>query len=572
MKELLAAARGMEPCDLVIKGGRVANVLSLEYEDADVAVKDGIIVGVGSGYSGKTEVDASGMVVIPGLIDGHLHIESTLLSPLEFARTVVPHGTTTVMPDPHEIANTCGLSGIEFMAREAELSPLDFFYGAPPCVPASPYETPREAMDEMTMMECLTRQICTHLGEMMNYPGIIDGDDGLWSRISAANGLVRTGHAPGLSGRDLNAYMLSGCDSDHECTEASEALEKLRRGAWVMMRYGAMMQDLKKVIKVILDDESRYSRCMAVSDDLSVGYLIHLGHMDCKVRLMIEMGVRPLIALALVTICPARYFRLWERGAIAPGMIADMALVDSLESCRASKVWKRGSLVAEGGKALFDTSFSTSRTLPSAHSAKLDFTENALRVKAEPGKRIRVITVKSGDPLTGEMIAEPKVAGGCVVQDTDRDILKLVSADKNTDSGRIAVGFINGFGMKHGAIAASVAHDAHNYIAVGADDKSIETAMSCIARHGGGVAVASGDKVMAELPLNIGGLMTDMSAEELSRKLDQLMASALALTTMVEHPFMVLSFLSLTVIPTLRLTDKGLIDLGRGGVMPLFVD
>lgn len=571
MKKLLAAARGDVPCDLLIRGGRIANTLSLEFEDADVAITDGVIVGVGQGYTGTTEVDASGCILIPGMIDGHLHIESTMLSPAMFAAAVLPLGTTTVMPDPHEIANTCGTSGIEYMWRDSLRTPLDIYFAAPSCVPASPFETPREELDAASMIETCERGWTTHLGEMMNFPGVIGGDDAVWSKITAARHLVRTAHLPNVSGRDLCAYLLSGCDGDHESNFPGEALEKLRRGVWLMLREGATEHNLRETAQVILDDEARHARCMAVSDDLTAAYILEHGHMDHKLRLMIGAGIRPLVALALVTINPANYFRLYDRGAIAPGRIADIALVDSLEACNVQKVWKRGKLVAEGGKPRFTMTTSTNADLPEFNVQTVKTTPDAYRVEAVPGKNIRVIGALQGTVLSETVIAAPKVEAGFVVSDTDCDIVKMVVVEKNRGTGRTAIGFVKGFGIKRGAIASSVAHDAHNFVAIGVDDESIATAMNALFENRGGLVTALGDKVTASLPLPIGGLMSDLDAPALSRELIHILASAKELGTSIPQPFMTMSFLSLSVIPELKLTDRGYVNLAEGGIVGLFV-
>lgn len=572
MNKKLEAARGNIKSDLVIKGCRIANVLSLDFEEADVAVKDGIIVGVGSDLVGKKTVDASGKLLIPGMIDGHLHIESTMLSPCEFARAVAPNGTTTVMPDPHEIANTCGLAGIEFMCREAFTSPIDFFFGAPSCVPASLYETPRKHLDEITLMECFARGLCTHLGEMMNYPGVISGNQEVWAKIVSAHNSVRTGHMPGLSGRDLCSYLLSGCDSDHEITTLDEAREKLRRGVWVMMREGASSNELSDIIGLVVEDEARYSRCMAVSDDLTASYLINSGHMTPKIKLMIKAGVRPIVALAMVTITPAQYFRLYDRGAIAPGYIADMALVDSLEECTVSHVWKRGQLIAENGKPLFESAEPIITSLPKFKPAKIRQTVDSIRVDAHGDGEIRVIGVNSRLITTRELHFVPKVKDGAVVSDVEHDILKVVVVEKNKGSGRTAVGFVKGIGLREGAIASSVAHDAHNFIVIGADDESIITALDWLVENNGGVAVVRGDKIIEAMPLPIGGLMSRMDANSVADEIDRLIAAAQKeLGTTLPQPFMTMSFLSLSVVPELRITDKGYIDLANGGVVPLYV-
>ena len=571
MKKILAAARGEAPCDLVIRNGRIANVLSMEYEDADIAVSDGIIVGIGSGYEGEETVDASGSVLIPGMIDGHLHIESTMLAPATFASMVLPLGTTTIMADPHEIANTCGLPGIEFMWRESLRTPLDVFLGAPSCVPASSFETPLQEIGPLQMMDCYHRNWCSHLGEMMNFHGVVEGDLELWGKIAAARDMVKTAHLPSVTGRDLCTYLISGCDSDHESNFLDEAKEKLRRGVWLMMREGATERNLEDLLPLILEDEARFARCMAVSDDLSASHILYNGHMDHKVRLMIEAGLRPLVALALVTINPAQYFRLWDRGAIAPGKIADIVMVNSLEECRAMKVWKRGKLAADGGKPLFVTFAPMTVELPKMNAFSIVIKESAFTVKAERGRDIRVIQLMPGKVLTKEAIVTPKEENGFLVSDCERDIIKTAVVEKNKGTGRTAVGFVSGFGLKRGAIASSVAHDAHNFIAIAADDRSLVTAMNYLVQNGGGLVAVDGDDIIASLSLPIGGLMSLMEPNELARALVRMSAAASDLGVTVPHPFMALSFMSLSVIPELKLTDKGYVNLQQGGARELFV-
>ncbi|MDR3331277.1 MAG: adenine deaminase [Synergistaceae bacterium] len=572
MRNLLSAARGETPCDLVIRGGRVANVLSMEYETEDIAIKDGIIVGLGAGYSGAEIVDAAGSVLMPGMIDGHLHIESTMLTPAAFASVVVPLGTTTVMPDPHEIANTCGVKGIEFMWRDSLRTPLDSYFAAPSCVPASGFETPYQEIGALRVMECFDRGLCTHLGEMMNFPGVISGDGDVWAKIAGARGLVRTAHAPNVSGRDLCAYLISGCDGDHESNFAEEALEKLRRGMWVMLREGATESNMGDLLPMILADEARFSRCMAVSDDLTADYILSYGHMDHKIRLMVEMGVRPLIAAAMVTINPANYFRFWDRGAIAPGRMADIVMVSSLEECRAIKVWKHGELVAENGRALFTADMPSKIDLPRSRGLKTPPCEASFRIQERPGRDIRVISAKPGSVLTKELIVHPTVRDGLVVSDVERDILKLVVMEKNRGTGRTVTGFVNGFGLKRGAIGSSVAHDAHNFIVMGADDESIMTALKYLAEHGGGLVAADKDEVISSLQLPIGGLMSELDPHDLSRAMTEITKTAQdRLGAAITQPFMTMSFLSLSVIPELKLTDQGYVKISEGGTLGLFV-
>ncbi len=563
-------ARKRRPSDLVIRGARIANVFTHLYEEMDLAIASGRIVGIGHGYEGHEVVDARGTVLIPGMIDGHVHIESTMLTPSTFASAVVPLGTTAVMADPHEIVNTCGMKGLEFMAQEARMLPLDILLAVPSCVPASEFETPFEIIDATHIEQAFRRGWGNHLGEMMNYPGVIAGTPEVWSRVLASGYRVRTGHAPGVSGRDLNAYLLTECNSDHENNSAAEALEKARRGMWVMIREGATERNLDDVIELLRSKEWAFTRCMAVSDDLTARYLLEMGHMDRKLRALIKNKIPPFRALSMVTLNPSQYFRLWDRGAIAPGYLADVVMVDSIEQCHVQKVWKRGKLVAENGKPLFDFPPILGEAPVSNRGFEAPSREQ-LVVQASENAFVRVIIVQPGKVTTDYAEHQAKVVDGYAVPDPNRDLAQLVVADKNTCSGRVAIGFAQGFGLKKGALASSVAHDAHNYIVVGTDTESIETGFRYLAENGGGIAVALKDQVLASLPLPVGGLMCLHSPQETADKLAEIDDAATQLGVTLPHPFMALSFLSLSVIPELKLTDKGYVDFTRGGALGLFV-
>ena len=566
----LPFARGDAPAELIIRQARVANVFSLEYEQVDVAVAKGIIVGVGDGYEGIETVDACGKVLIPGMIDGHLHVESTMLTPGRFAESVVPRGTSAVMADPHEMANVWGRAGITSMWENARDLPMDFFWGASSCVPASDFETCREPLEAAALTDLFEAGVCHHLGEMMNFPALIDGEDAVWDKLAAAKGRPLTAHSPRVSGKELCAYLLSGCLADHETTTYAEGLEKMRRGGWIMLRAGAAAFDLPALAPLVKENPARSSRCMVVSDDLTPTALEAEGHMDGKMRAMCRLGIDPLIALRMVTLTPAEYFRLPRRGGIAPGWVADMALVDSLESCRVEQVWKGGRLVARNGKLCSKPGksfFIGTTTSPPPVDAE------SIRVVAPADKKkIRVIGWNEGSLLTESLCLEPLIEKGYVVADPAQDVVKVIVQERNRNTGRVAVGFVKGLGLKFGALGASVAHDAHPYIVAGVDEPSILRALAWLRENGGGLVACVGERILATLPLPIGGLMSDSPPEEVAAALRNVDAAALEMGISGAHPCMALSFLSLSVIPSLKLTDQGYVDLSRGGLQELFVD
>ena len=580
MNKLPAVARGDIPADLVIKNAKIANVFTNEYELGDVAVFRGKVAGIGENYSGRITYDAGGRVLIPSLIDGHIHIEDTMLTPQNFAIEAAKHGTGTVFADPHEIANALGMSGLEFMFKASQNLPVDIFYGAPSCVPASELESPFDELDMLSVKEMFSRHLAHHLGEMMNFPAVISGDSEVWSKILTADsyGVPLTGHAPGVSGKALNAYLSSGISSDHECTDINEAREKLRRGMWLMLREGSTFRDLRKLLQLIKENPLNASRVMAVSDDITARYLTDTGHMDEKMRIMLQVSksekwLDPFTALRLVTLNPAEYFGLKDRGAIAPGKLADFALLDSDildESFSVSEVWKAGKLVMRY-KDTF-TMYDVEHTAPvlAVKTTRIPSTED-LRIKAS-GSNIRVIGINEGTAITTTLTMPPKISDGYVVPDTDRDIAKIVVLDRHHNSGRYAVGFVKGLGIKQGAIGSSIAHDAHNYVVAGMDDQSIASALKALAEMGGGVVCTFGGEVKASFALPIGGLMSYLDAESVCTELQKVEDAAQELGVRVGHPFMVMSFLCLSVIPELRITDLGYVDISDGGLKNLFVE
>ncbi len=569
-KNLLPYAMKEKPCDTVFRNARFANLYTMEIERADVAVKDGVIVGIGCGYEASEEIDCSGGLLVPGFIEGHIHVESTMMAPRAFAAALAPHGAATVMADPHEIANTCGMEGVRFMKRESEGLPLDIFYGAPSCVPASCFETPFEEIKAGGIAELLADGTCTHLGEMMNFPGVYLGDGEVWEKLEAAEGTVVTGHAPGVAGEQLSGYLLGGVTSDHECSEPAEALEKLRRGMYLMIRQGAAARNLKDLAPILADNPGLCVRCLAVSDDITPAFIRERGHLDGGVRELIECGVPPLAALRTVTLTPAEYFRLYDRGAIAPGKAADLVLVDALESCRVQRVWKRGRLVAEDGKLLESLAPAVVSELPGLRRTVRTPSPDELKIKLGPDdKYINAIGVIPRQFTTETHILEPLVIEGCACADPSRRLAKMAVVEKNRGSGRLALGFLHGFPIERGAVASSVAHDAHNYTCAGMDDVSMATALRELARMHGGVVVAEGEKVLASLELPVGGLMSMLGADELLEKLAEIRAAAESIRCPGTELLMQLSFMSLSVIPKLKLTDQGYCDITAGGTQPL---
>ena len=571
MKELLKAAMKAEPCDLLLFGGRVANVFTLEYEYADVAVKDGIIVGVGHGFEAKERADCSGCILVPGFIEGHMHIESTFMVPRNLAAAIAPLGTTTIMPDPHEIANTCGMDGIRFMQRESAGLPVDMYFGAPSCVPASPFETPFEELNASDISALFEEGTCTHLGEMMNFPGVFLGDESVWAKLKAAEGRVITGHAPGVTEGTLAAYIMGGATSDHECATIEEAMEKLRRGMYIMIRQGATARNLSSLAPIVRGDRSLSSRCMVVSDDVSPDFLHERGHLDGCIRELAAAGVDPIAALRMATLSTAEYFRLYDRGAIAPGRIADIVMVDSLESCRVKKVWKRGRLTAENGVLTEPITPQVISPLPGIKTKVVTPSAYELRVPIPEGARMmNVIGVIPGQVSTVTLEFTPTDENGFAVADAKRGLAKFAVVEKNRGTGRTAIGFLKDFGLTRGAVASSIAHDAHNFSCAGMDDVSMAAALKALAEMGGGIVVADGEKIMASLELPVGGLMSTLPLEELREKIHPLSEARDALGCTNKHAFMQLAFLSLSVIPELKLTDKGYCDITKGAI-PLFI-
>ncbi|MBE0431178.1 MAG: adenine deaminase [Dehalococcoidia bacterium] len=566
LKALISVARGDMPADLLLKNARIVNTFVGEMEQVDVAIYDGRIAGVGDYGKANEIVDLQGRFLAPGFINGHTHIESSMLHPARYAQAVVPRGTLAVVTDLHEIANVCGLEGMRFVMDWADKLPLDMLFMAPSCVPATHLETAGARISPEEVQEILAQPGVIGLGEMMNFAGVVGGADEVLEKISAARGRVTDGHAPGLSGRELNAYLSAGIRSDHESTALEEGREKLRRGMYLMIREGSSEKNLDALLPLVTDHT--YRRCFFVVDDRSCFDLLREGDIDAVVRKAISRGLEPVRAIQMATINTAEYFRLYDRGAIAPGYVADLITINDLAKLEIDMVFHRGELVARQGKPLFSLPPVTPGLADTVRIKPL--TAEALRIplprRARPGEgeisqeRYPVIEIVPGQIVTRKVLEKVQVTDGVVLPDAERDLLKLVVVERHKGTGNIGLGLVKGFGLKRGALASSVAHDSHNIIAVGVDDLDILSAIKEIERLQGGLVVCADQKVLASLPLPVAGLLSPEPLEAVVAGHENVERAAATLGNLPPAPFALLSFLALPVIPELRLTDLGLVD------------
>ena len=567
MEHLIAVARGDQPADLLLRNGKVVNVYSGEILEVDLAVTAGHVAGFGP-RSALSEVDLQGRYVAPGFIDAHVHIESAMASPAEFARAVLPRGTTTVVADPHEIANVLGLAGIEYMLQSTASLPMQFFFTLSSCVPATSMETAGAELTAETLTPLMSNPRMVALAEMMNFPGVLQGDPSVMAKIRLAQGVRKhvDGHAPGVQGPSLDAYIAAGVASDHECITAAEAMEKLRRGMHIMIREGTGAKNMAALLDII--QPATAHRLMWCTDDRHPHDILAEGHIDAMVRQAIQLGVAPHLAIRLATLNPAAYFGLPRTGAIAPGQRADMVVFNRLDNPVVEAVYAGGQRVAEHGRlletALFPDPIPPAPTMH-VNPAALDF-----RVAAD-GPYIRVIEIVPGQIVTRQRQAATPVADGWVVADPDRDLLKIAVVERHRASGRTGIGFVKGMGLRRGAIASSVAHDAHNIIVVGARDDDMHAAVRHVVAMQGGLAVVADGKIVASLALPIAGLMSPEPIRSIHEQLTGLTRAAWDLGASLPDPFMTLSFLALPVIPELKITDHGLVDVDRFEPVDLFV-
>jgi adenine deaminase len=542
---------------VVLKGGTVLSVFTREWLDADVAIRDGHVVGLGR-YDGEVVVDCRGAYLVPGLIDAHMHLESSKLMPDELARAVVPTGTTTVVADPHEIANVLGPVGVRWLLEASEGLPLEVFVMASSCVPASRFESPRGPLTPADLAELLDHPRVIGIAEMMNYPGVIAGDPAELAKLTTGKTDHVDGHAPGVRGRALNAYVAAGIRSDHESTTPEEALEKLRLGMWVMLREASNARNLADLLPLVRDHGAeRFTFC---TDDREPDFIVDEGHVNQMLRMAVAQGVRAEDALVMATLNAASCHRLWRHGAIAPGYQADVLLLDDLVQFRPRQVLKRGAEPSFPKREAPDWVRQTMNLGPVDASA--------FRVPASSGP-IRVIGVIPMQLLTTAERAEPRVSDGACVADPARDLVKVAVVERHHRTGRVGVGFATNLGLARGACASTVAHDAHNVVVMGVDDVDMATCVRRLAETGGGIVVAEGGQVKGELPLPVAGLMSDRPLAEVHAGLRQLEGLLREMGVAGEAPFMTLSFLALSVIPALKITDHGLLDVDRFELVPL---
>jgi adenine deaminase len=566
LPRLLAVARGDEPADLLLRNARLVNVFSGEVYLTDIAIAGPVIAGIGEGHAARREMDLDGAFVAPGLIDAHVHIESSLVPPAEFARAVVPRGVTTVITDPHEIANVMGLDGIRFMLQDSEGIPLDVRVNAPSCVPATHLETSGARLEADDLARLLGEPRVLGLAEVMNFPGVIGGDPGILAKLRAFQGRPVDGHCPGVTGRGLDAYAAAGIRNDHESVTAAEALEKLRRGLAVFIREASNARNLRSLLPLVTPAAER--RICFCTDDRQPGDLLGEGSVDHMVREAIAGGVDPVTAIRLATLNPAEHYGLTDRGAVAPGRLADLFVFPDLRAPRAERVFRAGELVAESGRLLVERPRLSYDDLP--RTVHVDLGRLDFSIAAQPGP-LRVIGVVPDQLITEDLRMEPAVRDGLAEADPERDLLKMAVVERHRGTGATGLGFVKGVGLRRGAIAGTVAHDHHNLVVIGADDVSMRTAARAVVEAGGGQAVALGGEVLAFLPLPIAGLMSGRPIEEVRDRSTALVNAARDLGSRLREPFMAMSFLALEVIPSLKLTDQGLVDVERFEVVPLFI-
>lgn len=572
LKKLIDVAAGRIPADLVIRGAKVVDVYLGEILTGDIAVCDGKIAGIGS-YEGKKILDADGLYAVPGFIDSHIHIESAYVSPEEIGRLLVPHGATTIIADPHEIVNVCGIKGLNYMLDASKETALDIKFMLPSCVPATPFEHAGATVNAAVMEEPMTDQRIIGMGEFMDYPGVVNASDSVLDKLMVAKEMGKPidGHSPGLSGNDLNAYAAALIHTDHECSTVKEMHERISRGLYVLMRQGSACHDLRTLLKGVTQQNSR--RCLLCSDDRQPKTIFELGHLDDHLRICMEEGLDAITAIRMATLNAAECFRLHDRGAIAPGLRADIVLLKDLKEFQVKQVLIEGVTVAQDGNYLPHVHrHSISQVTGSFHVK--DFSVNKLRL-ALKSDRVHVIGINPGSVVTSKLVETvSRDDEGNFIYSEEQDIVKMAVVERHQDTGNVALALLKGYGIRRGAVALSIAHDSHNIIVVGVNDEDMAFAVEQLISQGGGVVMAKDQAVVSSMPMPIGGIMSDQSGEWVDKKLEELHHTAhqdLEVSASVE-PVMTLCFMSLAVIPELKLTDMGLFDVGIFDFIPLEAD
>ena len=571
MSNIINVARGLEKADLVIKNANIVNVLSEEIHKGDIAICDGVIAGIGENYSGEKEIDINGAYVTPSFIDGHVHLESTMMLPKEFAKTVLPAGTTTVIIDPHEISNVLGLHGISFMHEAVKDLPMNVYTMLPSCVPATPFETSGFDLNSYDLSLLIDKPWVLGIAEMMNFPGVLNLDKNVMAKLELAKsrGKRIDGHAPYLSGKDLCGYIASGVKSDHECTTPEEAIEKLRLGVYVMIREGTAAKDLDALIPVLKISNTR--KCIFVTDDRHPADLKE--HINGMVRRVVEAGVDPIKAVQVASLNTAEYFGLKDLGAIAPGYKADLLVLPDLKTFKPDIVLKDGQVVAQDGKLAVEIPENDAiATRNSVNVRWITMDDFKIQTEGDGVKKVRALEVIPHQLITKSVMSDVKVVDGNAVSNVETDTLKICVIERHRATGNIGKGFVKGFNLKCGAIASTVAHDSHNMIVIGTNDFDMYTAAVALIKCQGGKVVVKDGEIISQLPLPIAGLMSDKEFDFVVEKCDELNKAAHSIGCTLEDPFMTMGFLSLPVIPELKITDKGVFDTNKFDFVDIFED
>ena len=564
--KLVEIARGSVPADLVLKNCRIINVFNSEIEQGDIAITDEVIVGIGK-YNGVKEIDMKNRYVAPGFIDGHVHIESSMLTPPQFAKIIVPKGTTSIIADPHEIANVSGVEGIKYMIFSSIFGPLNVNIMIPSCVPATSFETSGAIITSSDIDKFKNNKGVLGLGEVMNYPGVIFGDPEVHKKIEVMASYVKDGHAPSVTGKQLNAYKLTGIKTDHECTTVEELNEKVARGMYIHLREGSATRNVKVLSKGVTKENSR--RLIFCTDDKHSEDIRTEGHINYNIRIAIENGVDPITAIQMATINTADCYRLDNVGAIAPGYFADLVVFDSLEDMIIDEVFIKGEMVAKNNKALFDPVLYTNGFVTDTVNIK-DSANISLDIPLKNNK-VKVIKLIENNVTTLKVIRKVKVSDGIFQFDKDSDILKLAVVERHHQTGNVGLGLLEGYGLKNGAVAMTISHDSHNLIIIGDNDKDMLIALKEIERLSGGITLVNNGKVVDSIQLEVAGLMTNTDVKVIEAKLKSMeeVARSMGVNNKVDDPFLSLAFMSLPVIPEIKLTDKGLFDVNEFNLVNL---